>query len=215
MKVRLVQHTPDPEKTIVEVARVSSSRKDKTDDYAGLVRYLAKHAHWSPFEHATFTFEIQTSKAIGIQLIRHRSFSFQEFSQRYQDVRFQGEMFEPINLRKQCDNNRQSSTEECNPLVTYKGVTAQAMRHISDFLFDAERLYAELLNAGVAREQARFILPLTTSTTIHMTGNVRSWIHFLELRDDEHAQLEVQLIAKEIKALLKEQLPTVASAMNW
>ena len=216
MNVRLVQHTPNPEQTIVEVARVSSSRKDKTSDYAGLVRYLAKHAHWSPFEHATFTFEIQTSKAIGIQLIRHRSFSFQEFSQRYQDVnRVGSEFFEPIELRKQCADNRQSSTEVCDPLVQVEGGSIPASQLIEQHLAATKSLYDTLIANGVAREQARFVLPLTTSTTIHMTGNVRSWIHFLQLRDDGHAQLEIQLIARAIKAQLKEQLPTVAEAMGW
>lgn len=215
MKVNLIAHTPDPERTIVEVARVSSSRKDKTSNYAGLVKYLAKHKHWSPFEHATFTFEIQTSKAIGIQLIRHRSFSFQEFSQRYQDVNKNDQFFEPIELRKQCDNNRQSSTEPCDPEIKVSGGYINASRMIENHLASARKLYDMLLENGVAREQARFVLPLTTSTTIHMTGNVRSWIHFLELRDDEHAQLEIQLIAREIKRQLAEHVPTVAEALGW
>jgi thymidylate synthase (FAD) len=212
MQVNLIAHTPDPERTIVEVARVSSSRKDKTKDYAGLVKYLAKHAHWSPFEHATFTFEIETSKAIGIQLIRHRSFSFQEFSQRYQDVKHLDNMFEPVSVRKQCEDNRQSSSEEFDPML-WEGVSASEA--IENLQAQSMSLYKQLLAAGVAREQARFVLPLCTSTKIHMTGNVRSWIHFLELRDDEHAQLEIQLVAKEIKSILIDLLPTVAEALNW
>lgn len=212
MNVRLVQHTPDPEKTIVEVARVSSKRKDKTTNYAGLVKYLAKHKHWSPFEHATFTFEITTSKAIGIQLIRHRSFSFQEFSQRYQDVNLQEELFEPIELRKQCEDNRQSSAEVFNPEIRPGFKASHLIDHV---LASCKHAYNELLELGVAREQARFILPLATTTTIHMTGNVRSWIHFLELRDDEHAQKEIRLVAQEIKRILTGSLPTVAEALNW
>ena len=212
MQVNLIAHTPDPERTIVEVARVSSSRKDKTKDYAGLVRYLAKHAHWSPFEHATFTFEIETSKAIGIQLIRHRSFSFQEFSQRYQDVNQMQNMFEPIELRKQCEDNRQSSSEVFNPELRPGFRASELVDHV---LNATQHAYDELIKAGVAREQARFILPLCTSTKIHMTGNVRSWIHFLELRDDEHAQKEIQLVAKKIKLILADYLPTVAEALNW
>lgn len=215
MNVKLIAHTPDPEKTIVEVARVSSKRKDKTSNYAGLVKYLAKHAHWSPFEHATFTFEIETSKAIGIQLIRHRSFSFQEFSQRYQDVNQLDNLFEPLELRAQCDDNRQSSTEVIDPEIRVSGGYIKASRMIQNHLASARNLYNTLIENGVAREQARFVLPLTTSTTIHMTGNVRSWIHFLELRDDEHAQKEIQLVAKEIKSYLKTLLPTVAEALNW
>ena len=212
MNVKLIAHTPDPEKTIVEVARVSSSRKDKMSNYAGLVKYLAKHAHWSPFEHATFTFEIETSKAIGIQLIRHRSFSFQEFSQRYQDVNQLGERFEPIELRKQCDDNRQSSTEVFNPELRPGFRASELIDHVLNATGHA---YDELIKAGVAREQARMVLPLCTTTKIHMTGNVRSWIHFLALRDDAHAQKEIQLIAREIKTILADQLPTVAEALNW
>jgi thymidylate synthase (FAD) len=216
MNVRLVSHTPNPEETIVEVARVSSSRKDKLSNYAGLVKYLAKHAHWSPFEHATFTFEIQTSKAIGIQLIRHRSFSFQEFSQRYQDVNKVGDMFEPIELRAQADDNRQSSTDVLTevPLLV-NGLTATAEWHIRNLMHTSKGLYDAMIDAGIAREQARFVLPLATSTTIHMTGSVRSWIHFLELRDDGHAQKEIQLIAQAIKSELREHLPTVAEALSW
>lgn len=215
MKVRLLQHTPDPEKTIVEVARVSSVRADKTKDYAKLVKYLAKHAHWSPFEHATFTFEIETSKAIGIQLIRHRSFSFQEFSQRYSSVEGRENFFEPIELRKQCDDNRQSSSEVFDPEIRVSGGYIKAARMIENHLMSAQKLYNTLLDNGVAREQARFVLPLATNTTIHMTGSVRSWIHFLAIRDDAHAQLEVQLIAKEIKRQLAEKVPTVAEALEW
>jgi thymidylate synthase (FAD) len=210
--VELIANTPDPERTIVEVARVSSSRKNKTAKYAGLVRYLLEHKHFSPFEHATFTFEIETSKAIGIQLIRHRSFSFQEFSQRYQDVNQMQEMFEPLELRKQCEDNRQSSTEVFNPEVRPGFRASELIDHV---LSATRHAYDELIKAGVAREQARFILPLCTSTKIHMTGNVRSWIHFLELRDDEHAQKEIQLVAKEIKSILADHLPTVAEALNW
>jgi thymidylate synthase (FAD) len=116
MKVTLLNVTPNAEDHIVEVARVSSSRKNKKDKPEGLLRYLVQHKHWSPLEHGHATFEIETSKAIGIQLIRHRSFAFQEFSQRYQDVNRLGDIFEPIELREQCEDNRQSSTEVIDPL---------------------------------------------------------------------------------------------------
>ena len=149
--------------------------------------------------------EIETSKAIGIQLIRHRSFTFQEFSQRYQDVRELDEMFEEVELRKQCEDNRQSSTEVING---FEG-------EIKKILFDVKRTYEELLKGGVARETARMILPLCTKTKIHMTGSVRSWIHFLELRDDEHAQKEIRLIAKEIKCIFIEQFPIISKALKY
>jgi len=213
MKVNLLNVTPNAEDHIVEVARVSSSRKNKKDKPEGLLRYLVRHKHWSPFEHGHATFEIETSKAIGIQLIRHRSFSFQEFSQRYQDVNRLGSIFEPIELRAQCEDNRQSSTEIINPQILVEGGVLPANDMIDNFLSSAHKLYNQLLEAGVAREQARMILPLATTTKIHMTGSIRSWIHFLELRDDEHAQKEIQLIAQEIKKHFKEQFPIISSAL--
>lgn len=214
MKVTLLNATPNAEDHIVEVARVSSSRKDKKSKPEGLLNYLIKHKHWSPFEHGHVTFEIETSKAIGIQLIRHRSFSFQEFSQRYQDVNRLETMFEPIELRSQCEDNRQSSVEVINPNIQME-TTGPANEAINAFLGKAHSLYNKLLEAGVARETARMVLPLATTTKIHMTGSIRSWIHFLELRDDEHAQKEIQLIAKEIKKQLKDQFPIIANALNY
>jgi len=213
MKVTLLNVTPKAEEHIVEVARVSSSRKDKKANASGLLRYLVHHKHWSPFEHGHATFEIETSKAIGIQLIRHRSFSFQEFSQRYQDVNKAGDsMFEPIELREQCEDNRQSSTEIINPKLS-NGMMADTT--ISQLLTQSHKIYNELLEAGVAREQARMILPLATTTKIHMTGSIRSWIHFLELRDDSHAQKEIQMVAKEIKKHFKEQFPVISDALRY
>jgi len=215
MKVKLLNITPDAEEHIVEIARVSSSRKDKKANAAGLLKYLVRHKHWSPFEHSHATFEIETSKAIGIQLIRHRSFSFQEFSQRYQDVNRLDDMFEPIELRAQCEDNRQSSTEIIDPTIVYRGDDVKATELIKNHLHNSKDLYNKLLANGVAREQARMVLPLTTRTKIHMTGTIRSWIHFLELRDDEHAQKEIQLIAKEIKKQLKKKLPVISEALEF
>ena len=217
MKVKLLNITPDAEEHIVEIARVSSSRKNKKDNAAGLLKYLVRHKHWSPFEHSHATFEIETSKAIGIQLIRHRSFSFQEFSQRYQDVNHLEHMFEPVELRAQAEDNRQSSTEVINPKM-YEGdllFEDNASGVIQTHFRNCHKLYNDLLEAGVAREQARMVLPLATTTKIQMTGSIRSWIHFLELRDDEHAQKEIQLIAKEIKRQLKAELPVISEALEF
>jgi thymidylate synthase (FAD) len=214
MDVKLQSVTPNAEDNIVEIARVSSSRKDKKAKPEGLINYLINHKHFSPFEHSYLTLEINTSKAIGIQLIRHRSFTFQEFSQRYQDVNKLDEMFEPIELRKQCDNNRQSSTEAFNPTIKFHATT-NANEVINGMLGAIKSLYVELLNAGVAREQARMILPLTTKTKIFMTGSIRSWIHFLQLRDDEHAQKEIQLVAKEAKSIFKDQFPLISKALKY
>ena len=220
MKVTLLNVTPNAEDHIVGVARVSSSRKDKKAKPEGLLSYLVRHKHWSPFEHGHVTFEIETSKAIGIQLIRHRSFSFQEFSQRYQDVNRSDTVFEPIELRSQCEDNRQSSVKVINPDLKRKynggGVkNYSADRVVKNFLKDAHTLYNDLLEAGVARETARMVLPLATTTKIHMTGSIRSWIHFLELRDDEHAQKEIQLIAKEIKRIFISEFPIISKALEY
>lgn len=214
MKVSLVNITPQAEEHIVEVARVSSSRKDKRSDYEGLIRYLIEHKHWSPFEHAYATFEIETSKAIGIQLIRHRSFTFQEFSQRYQDVKKLGDMFEPIELRRQAEDNRQSSTKVFDDKVQVEGGYLSFKEMMDSHMINARKLYNLMLSEGVARECARMILPMTTKTKIHMTGSVRSWIHFLQLRDDAHAQKEIQLIAKEIKEQLLHLLPNIFKSLT-
>jgi len=213
-KVNLVSNTPNAEETIVEIARVSSKRTDKKSKPEGLINYLIKHKHWSPFEHASMTLEIETSKAIGIQLIRHRSFTFQEFSQRYQDVNLLGDMFENVELRKQAEDNRQSSTETFDPIIQMEA-TVPASEVIRSLLGKTQSIYNKLLEAGVARETARMILPLCTKTKIYMTGTLRSWIHFFELRDDEHAQKEIQEIAKEGKELFKQQFPVLSNALNY
>ena len=205
MKVSLISVTPKAEENIVYIARVSSQREDKKSKPEGLLNYLINHKHWSPFEHSHMSVEIETSKAIGIQLIRHRSFTFQEFSQRYQNVSLLGDMFEEIEFRKQCEDNRQSSTE------IYETGKAEAKM----LLLEIKRMYQGLLEDGVARETARMILPLCTKTKIHMTGPIRSWIHFLDLRDDKHAQKEIQLIAQEIKRIFVEEFPIISKALKY
>ena len=210
MNVKLMATTPQAEEHIVEVARVSSKREDKRGNPEGLLNYLIKHRHWSPFEHSYMTVEIDTSKAIGIQLIRHRSFTFQEFSQRYQDVNLLKDIFEPIEFRKQAEDNRQSSTTRFDP------EREQIIDEMVKLHFGAaSELYSALIASGVARETARFVLPLATKTKIHMTGSIRSWIHFLELRDDGHAQKEIQEVAKAIKAIFKEQFPIISKALEY
>lgn len=210
MNVKLNWVTPNAEEAIVEIARVSSSRKNKKDKPEKLINYLLKHKHFSPFEHGYMSLEIETSKAIGIQLIRHRSFTFQEFSQRYQDVNKIGDMFESIELRKQAEDNRQSSTEVLD------GATAWMVGgDLLDLMLQIQNTYNQLLDAGVARECARMILPMCTKTKIHMTGSIRSVIHFLDIRDDEHAQKEIQLIAKEMKEIFKQELPIISKALGY
>ena len=210
MNVKLMAATPQAEEHIVEVARVSSKREDKRGNPEGLLNYLIKHRHWSPFEHSYMTVEIETSKAIGIQLIRHRSFTFQEFSQRYQDVGRLQEVFEPIELRTQAEDNRQSSVEIMDR-EDYRTLYNVVESHLQY----SQHLYETLLEKGVARETARFVLPLATKTKIHMTGSIRSWIHFFDLRDDGHAQKEIQEVAKAIKAIFKEQFPIISKALGY
>jgi len=215
MKVTLKTITPNAEINIVEIARVSSSRLDKSEKPEGLISYLIKNKHWSPFEHSFLTFEIVTSKAIGIQLLRHRSFTFQEFSQRYAKV----EAIEPIELRQQGVTNRQSSTEIFNPFIRFRPVAHETKFRASDainmILERVQELYEDLLKSGVAKECARMILPMATQTTIYMTGSIRSWIHFLDIRDDAHAQKEAQEIAREIKNIFIDQLPIISAAKEY
>jgi thymidylate synthase (FAD) len=219
MKVVLNNVTPNAEEYLVEVARVSSSRKEKRSNPEGLIGYLIRNKHWSPFEHLFMTVEIETSKAIGIQLLRHRSFTFQEFSQRYQNVNQLGEMFEPVEIRQQATDNRQSSTDVFDPVIQdpiyAKDKTCTASELVRRSQDIAQRTYDQLLDAGVAREVARFVLPLATKTKIHMTGSIRSWIHFFELRDDGHAQKEIQEVAKAIKKIFKKQFPIISKALGY
>ena len=209
MKVSLNWVTPNAEESIVEIARVSSSRKNKKDKPEKLINYLLKHKHFSPFEHGYMSLEIETSKAIGIQLIRHRSFTFQEFSQRYQDVNKIGDMFESIELRKQAEDNRQSSTEVLD------GATAWMVGgDLLDLMLQIQNTYNQLLDAGVARECARMILPMCTKTKIHMTGSIRSWLGFLNVRLDGHAQKEIVDIANAVADHMEEQFPNITSALD-
>lgn len=222
MKVKLLKITPDIENFIVEIARVSSSRKDKTVEGDRLINYLIKHHHLSPFEHGFLTFEIETSRAIAAQLLRHRSNYFQEFSQRYQDVNkvSSGGIFENIELRKQAETNRQSSTEVFDPEIDEDFLTQyheykEASIVIEQFLYQAHLLYEGLLAAGVAKECARMILPLCTKTKLYITMNVRSVIHWLDLRDDQHAQKEIRDIATEVKKIVIKELPIISKARGY
>ena len=212
MKVTLKTVSPNIEQVIVEIARVSSTREDKSENPAGLINYLINNRHWSPFEHGFITMEIVTSKAIGIQLLRHRSFTFQEFSQRYAKVT----EIEPIEIRRQAIKNRQSSEEVFNPSIKVtEGINFKATEIVDNLLNHSLNVYNKLIEAGVAKECARMVLPMATQTTIYMTGNVRSWLHLLSVRDDSHAQKEIQLIAKEMKKIFIEQCPLISEALKY
>lgn len=193
-----------PEEFIVYIARVSNpSNQLNTETGPKLLKYLIKHKHWSPFEHVSATYEIVTSRAIAAQILRHRSFTFQEFSQRYA----QATEIEKIEWRKQGKTNRQVGDE----VITLP-------RHLQYAVDEVQRntkaLYDQLINEGIAKESARMILPLSTSTTIYMTGTLRSWIHYLELRCTNHTQKEHREIAYEIQTSLKGIFPETFSALE-
>lgn len=210
MKVDLISHTPDPEFMVSFIARVSNPENQNNPENAKLIKYLIKNNHWSPFEHAYFTLRIETSRAIAAQILRHRSFTFQEFSQRYSEAT----EIEPIELRKQAVKNRQSSEEVFDPDFDMGYEQLKGSDLITRALTNAKWTYNRLIEAGVAKECARMVLPLATQTTLYMTGNIRSWIHYLNLRNDEHAQKEHKLVAQEIEKILRVYLPNVFAALD-
>ncbi len=225
MKVKLVSITKSfveekdlsPEELIVYIARVSNpSNQLNSETSDKLISYLAKNKHWSPFEMVDMTVEITTSRGIAQQILRHRSFSFQEFSQRYAEVTD----FEDIVLRKAGATNRQSSLEVFEPLLEFKdfisgeNFTVEATNAIQEHIQASEQLYKELLKKGVAKECARFVLPITTQTKIYMKGSIRSWIHYLQIRTDVHAQLEHREVAFEILEIFKAHFPNISKALT-
>jgi thymidylate synthase (FAD) len=207
MTVDLVHVTPNAEELITKMARVSAPENQSNMETAPrLLRYLIKHQHWSPFEMANMCVEIQTTRGISSQILRHRSFSFQEFSQRYADVSAMGSAEIP-QLRRQDYKNRQNSIDDLTPEDV--GVY---YRRISQLFEDAEHLYREMVSNGVAKECARNVLPLSSRTRLFMNGTLRSWLHYISLREAHGTQLEHQVIAKEIKTIFTEQFPIIAEA---
>lgn len=200
-----------PEELITYTARVSNpSNQLNTETSDKLLAYLVKNKHWSPFEMVDMTVEIITSRAIAAQILRHRSFSFQEFSQRYAEVLD----MEPVQLRKSGTTNRQSSSEVFDPIIAGLTSQAPASNVINDYIKMGENLYKQLLAAGTAKECARMVLPLTTQTKIYMKGSVRSWIHYLQIRCDEHTQLEHREIANAIRSVFNANFPNIAKAIQ-
>jgi len=209
MTVKLISITPDAEQTMAYIARVSNPANQDNQNYAKLLAYCIKHNHWSVFEQSTMTLEIETTRGIAAQILRHRSFTFQEFSQRYADSSLLGEIPVP-ELRRQDTKNRQNSIDDINPRDK---AYMEAM--IEMHFKDAMTLYKKLLDAGVAKECARFVLPLATPTRIYMTGSCRSWIHYINLRSANGTQQEHMDIALECKRVFTEQFPSVAQALEW
>ena len=209
MTVKLVSITPDAEKTMAHIARVSNPSNQDNEKFAGLLKYCIKHNHWSVFEQSSMTLEIETTRAIAAQILRHRSFTFQEFSQRYADSTQLGNIPIP-KLRKQDLKNRQNSTDDLDEFVKQK------LELQMQTLFDsATALYQQMLEEGVAKECARMVLPLCTPTRIYMTGSCRSWIHYIDLRSAHGTQKEHMDIAQACKTVFIEQFPIVSEALEW
>ena len=210
MDVKLVSVTPDAEKMIAYIARVSNPNNQNNEKYAGLLKYCIKHGHWSVFEQAHMTLEINTSRGIAAQILRHRSFTFQEFSQRYADTNLLTSEIPVPDLRSQDTKNRQNSVDDISPekKLVLQGTIA---RHFAESI----DLYDELLRQGVAKECARFVLPLAVGTRIFMTGNLRSWMHYIDLRSAHGTQKEHMDIANACKQIFIEQFPIVSEAMEW
>jgi len=208
--VKLISVTPDAEKTMAFIARVSNPANQASENYAKLLAYCIKHNHWSVFEQSSMTLEIETNRGIAAQILRHRSFTFQEFSQRYADTNLITENIPIPDLRKQDTKNRQNSTDDLGDYVKLKFQT-----EIAELFANSNNLYKRMLEAGVAKECARFILPLATPTRIYMTGSCRSWIHYINLRSANGTQKEHMDIALACKEVFKEQFPSVAAALEW
>jgi len=209
MTVNLVSITPDAEKTMAYIARVSNPSNQDNEKFAGLLKYCINHQHWSVFEQSSMTLEIETTRAIAAQILRHRSFTYQEFSQRYASSTNLGKIPVP-EYRKQDIKNRQNSTDDLDPFLK------QTLELQTQTLFDsATALYEQMLADGVAKECARMVLPLATPTRIYMTGSCRSWIHYINLRSAHGTQKEHMLIAEGCREVFIEQFPTVSEALGW
>ena len=208
--IKLISVTPDAEKTIAYVARVSNPQNQENEKFAGLLRYCIKHGHWSVFEQAFMTLEINTTRGLAAQILRHRSFTYQEFSQRYQDVSHIREDIPLPELRSQDEKNRQNSIDDVDPAIVEK--YNEKMRKHFDASID---LYKAMLHDGIAKECARFVLPLATPTRLYMTGSVRSWVHYIDLRSAHGTQKEHMDLVEEVRKVFIEQFPTVSEALEW
>ncbi len=209
-QIKLVSVTPDAEKHMAYVARVSNPQNQDNDKFAGLLRYCIQHGHWSVFEQAFMTVEINTTRGLAAQILRHRSFTYQEFSQRYADVSYIREDIPLPELRRQDIKNRQNSIDDIDDATVEK--FNQKMRKHFDASID---LYKEMLHEGIAKECARFVLPLATPTRLYMTGSVRSWIHYINLRSAHGTQKEHMELVENVRSIFTKQFPTVSEALQW
>ena len=210
MNVELISVTPDAEQHMAYVARVSNPKNQDNEKFAGLLKYCIQHGHWSVFEQAHMTVEIETTRGLAAQILRHRSFTYQEFSQRYADSSLLGDTIPLPELRRQDTKNRQNSIDDVDQFVK-QDFELKMQRHF----IDGMKLYKEMLDAGIAKECARFVLPLATPTRLYMTGSVRSWVHYIDLRSAHGTQKEHMNVAEAIRNIFCEQFPTVAEALEW
>ena len=208
--VKLVTVTPDAESQMAYIARVSNPQNQDNENFSGLLKYCVKHGHWSVFEQAYMTLEINTTRGIAAQILRHRSFTFQEFSQRYADVGLLDSGIPVPDLRRQDIANRQNSIDDMA-----EKQQDQLRKQIARHFRNAENLYKKLLKEGVAKECARFVLPLATPTRIYMTGSARSWIHYINLRSGHGTQKEHTQIADECKAIFVQEFPVCSEALGY
>ncbi|MFL2636254.1 MAG: FAD-dependent thymidylate synthase [Tepidiformaceae bacterium] len=208
--VKLIQVTPEPENQMAYIARVSNPNNQENESYAGLLKYCIKNEHWSVFEQAFMTLEINTTRGLAAQILRHRSFTFQEFSQRYSDVNLLDEDIPIPELRRQDKSNRQNSIDDLSEEQTQL-LQEQIRLHFSQ----AKDLYEKLLSQGIAKECARFVLPLATPTRLYMTGSCRSWIHYINLRSGHGTQKEHMDIANACKDIFREVFPTTSQALGY
>ena len=210
MSVKLVSVTPDAEQTMAYVARVSNPNNQENPNYAKLLGYCIKHNHWSVFEQSFMTLEIETTRGLAAQILRHRSFTYQEFSQRYADSSMLADTIPLPELRRQDTKNRQNSIDDIDPFVRQE-FQVKMQKHFEEGM----SLYQEMLEYGIAKECARFVLPLACPTRIYMSGSCRSWIHYINLRSANGTQKEHMDIAEACKKIFVEQFPTCAEALEW
>lgn len=210
MLAKLISVTPDAEKNIAYCARVSNPNNQDSENYSKLIKYCIDHKHWSIFEQAFMTLEINTSRGIAAQILRHRSFTFQEFSQRYADATLLAEDIPLFELRRQDTKNRQNSTNDLPEEIIYKW-NSKLREHFAK----TKAIYDGMINDGVAKECARFVLPLATPTRLYMSGSIRNWIHYIELRSGHGTQKEHMNIANECKFIFREQFPIISEALGW
>jgi thymidylate synthase (FAD) len=210
MSVKLISVTPDAEKQIAYCARVSNPKNQENDNISKLLKYCIDHKHWSIFEMAYMTLEINTTRGLAAQILRHRSFTFQEFSQRYADTNLLAEEIPLFELRRQDDKNRQNSIDDIDSETIYRW-NSKLREHFAK----AKAIYDGMIKDGIAKECARFVLPLATPTRLYMSGSIRSWIHYIELRSSHGTQKEHMNIAKECGSIFIEQFPIIGEALGW